>query len=220
MAPQTLPATVETASTQLSTVAFLTNLPARLDDHMLAQVEAIANAPLPALPTCSSEHMAKCLKTLAILPRQAIDAAKGELAVRLYERKLGHLPAAAMSYLADQALERCEWYPTIAECLKIAGEWQRSDEPVQAKARAQALARRERETRMDEAMTALQRGELDDEAVNAWPEWWKQIAQTRGLVTITDGVCRIRASAIWRPDVATTPAEALAGAAEQFPSNR
>src|SRR5690349_1517654 len=115
MAQETLPATLETASTAHSTVALLATLPARLDDQMLAQVDAIANAQLPALAPSSEKHFSQCLKSLAILPRQSSDQAKGELMTRLYHRQLGHLPAAAMSYLVDHALKRCRWFPTIAE---------------------------------------------------------------------------------------------------------
>lgn len=201
---------------------YLASLPNRLDNTMLTTVESIATESLPALPPCDEQHLTQCLAILdASLPRQATNGVNGKLRLKAYQRKLSHLPAGSISHLADQALERCRWFPTIAECLEIAAEWRRDDDAVQAKAKAQAMARRERETRMDEAMSALQRGELDDDAVNGWGDWWKQIAQTRGLITIDgEGHCRIRESAIWRPAPEIEPEEVLAGIAEQFPSNR
>lgn len=199
----------------------LASLPARLDDDQLALVERVAAVPVPALPPADPEHLDRCLAALdASLPRQADGEVSGSLRLSVYRKELKHLPKAAVSFLYQEAVRKCRWFPTIAECLAIAGEWRRGDEPVQARAKAEALARRERELRMDEAMGALQRGELDDEAVNAWPEWWKLIAQTRGLIRIADGECRIRPSAIWRPEVQVAPAEMMERAAEQFPSER
>ncbi len=222
---ETTSATTATGSlapfTPISGLKFLSSLPVRLDDATLAKVEAVAAAPLPALPPCDDRHMTQCLGILdAALPRQSAGEANGKLRLAAYKRKLAHLPAEAISYLADQALDRCRWFPTIAECVEIVSEWKRSDEPVQAKARAQAIARREREARMDDAMKALQRGDLDDDAVNAWPEAWQRIAETRALITIREGRCSIRPSAIWHSEVETDATDAMRRAAEQFPSQR
>ena len=70
----------------------LTAMPERLDDAMLAEVEALANLPLPALPNCDSRSFRQALRMmLAALPRRQSDDVSGELFVEAYERQLRHL---------------------------------------------------------------------------------------------------------------------------------
>lgn len=130
----------------------LTNPPERLTDAQLAQVEAMAAEPLPALPTCDERHLAQCLRVmLAVLPRQQTDDLGGELFVRAYERHLGEYPNEAISYLADRATGECKWFPTIAECKTILGDWRRNDEALHKRNLARSIAQRERRARFDEA---------------------------------------------------------------------
>jgi hypothetical protein len=84
---------------------------------------------------------------LAVLPRQAANELSGELFVAAYAKKLGHLSKDAVSFVADKAMERCRWFPTIVECLEIAGEWTRDDEHTRRKAQAARLALTERNAR-------------------------------------------------------------------------
>lgn len=198
----------------------MNSLPARLDDAMLARLDAYAAAPLPALPKTDEQHMLQFMRLLSTMPRSKSDVVTSELRIEMMLRMLGHLPKAAIDWMGDQALRRFAFHPSIKELLDLSAEWTRSDESVRARVKAKTLARNEREARMDEAMAALQRGDLDDETVSGWSDWWKQIAQTRGLITIEDGRCRIRASAIWRPVPPASPEEVMADLAEQFPSNR
>jgi hypothetical protein len=154
----------------------------------------------------------------AALPRQSADDINGKLRLAAYRRKLGHLPAAQVNYLADQALERCKWFPTIAECLAIAAEWQRGDEPVLVKARAERVARDERQARLDDARRALRIGELDQDGIDALDERIRIILEAEGLLWRCE-----RGSYAARPQ--TTPeaadhAEILSRLGEQFPSRR
>jgi hypothetical protein len=64
---------------------------------------------------------------VAVLPRQAVDDLGGELFVEAYRRQLGEYPTDAISYLADEAMRRCKWFPTIAECHEIISGWRRWD---------------------------------------------------------------------------------------------
>lgn len=126
----------------------LTTLPERLDDAMLARVKAIAEAPLPTLPPCDDRRFNQCLRVLlAVLPKRTSDELSGELFVAAYQRQLGHMPAAQISFLADKATERCRWFPTIAECLEIASEWRRWDDDTKRKAEAGRLLRAEERAR-------------------------------------------------------------------------
>lgn len=138
-----------TALPQPSTDALdLTALPERLDDAMLARVQDIAVSPLPDPTPCDERHLNQCLRVmLAVLPRQAANELSGELFVAAYAKKLGHLPKDAVSYLADKAMERCRWFPTISECLDFAREWKRDDEHTRRKALAARLAVAERNAR-------------------------------------------------------------------------
>lgn len=69
---------------------------------------------------------------LAVLPRRNSDDLGGELFVAAYQKMLGSYPKAAVSFVTEQALARCKWFPTIAECLEIMTEWRRSDKPYLA----------------------------------------------------------------------------------------
>jgi hypothetical protein len=171
----------------------LENLPARLDDRTLAMVEDLASSPLPPLLPCDEDFFLKCLRSLSILPKRKDDALSGELRAGLYYRKLKGYPKDAMSFLVSEALERCEWFPSIKECLDMLGRWKRADEALVAKLAAGQIARRERLARLNETMAALERGELDGDAIAALPERFRDIAETRALIWVDpDGSYRPR----------------------------
>jgi hypothetical protein len=71
----------------------------------------------------------------------------GELFVAAYQRKLGHLPDAAVSYITDKAMEQCRWFPTIAECLELLSGWRRKDAYTERQIQARLRVRAEREAR-------------------------------------------------------------------------
>jgi hypothetical protein len=119
-----------------------------LDDQQLAAVQEIAEAPLPTLPTCDERTFGQALRMmLAALPRRNADDVSGELFVAAYERQLGNLNRQQVEFLMDKALQRCRWFPTIAECLEIVGEWRRDDEPARRKASAALIVSRENRER-------------------------------------------------------------------------
>lgn len=150
--------TTETGLQKLSTGDLdLTLLPSRLDDQLLAQVREIVEAPLPTLPTCDDRTFSQALRMmLAALPRRNADDVSGELFVAAYQRQLGHLNRSQVEFLMDKALQRCRWFPTIAECLEIVGEWRRSDEPLRRKQQAEAMVRKEELARFWDKQKALQ----------------------------------------------------------------
>ena len=67
------------------------------------------------------QHFLKCLRLWeAMLPRRASDEVSGELLARGYWRMLGSkLSQAQMSVLSEMVLDRCKWFPTVAECNEI-----------------------------------------------------------------------------------------------------
>lgn len=126
----------------------LETLPARLDDATLAMVQDIASSPLPPPEPASAQELNQCLRVLlAVLPKRNSDDVSGELLVAAYQRQLGHLSAPAVNFLADAAMQRCRWFPTIAECLDIAGECRRVDRHTRRKVEAVRIARQEQDAR-------------------------------------------------------------------------
>ena len=146
----------------------LNALPARLDDRMLAEVDQIARAPLPALPRCPEKRFFQAMFYLgANLPSKSVDEASGELRAQAYIRILGHLPQEQISYLTAEALKRCKWFPTISECLEIVGEWRRGD--LAEKSKAIALVRRERDARWSDLCRKVRTGEMSKSEIEALP---------------------------------------------------
>jgi hypothetical protein len=220
-----LPATVAMASSRQQIVESLGidlwSPPARIDDRQLAVLDAVAQAPLPALPRCDEDHFAKCMRTLATLPRQQSDEVKGELQFNLYRKMLGHHPAQALSFLCETALIECDWFPTIKQCLAILGRWQRCDDAVQAKRLAEGLARRERQTRLDEARRALRNGTMDQAAIDALPERWRQIFETEALLwRHADGAYTLRHSPELDHESQANVTDITERLADRFPSHR
>ena len=132
----------------------LTSLPERLDDATFARVQDIALSPLPPITPTDERHLNQCLRVmLAVLPKRNSDEVSGELFVAAYQKKLGHLHRNAVSFLADKAMEKCQWFPTIAECLEIVDDWRRDDEHAKRRNKAAAILRAERQQREAEAAT-------------------------------------------------------------------
>lgn len=57
-----------------------------------------------------------------MLPRKAGDDVAGELLARGYYRMLGHLTPTQMGWLTELVLDRCKWFPTVAECRALMAE--------------------------------------------------------------------------------------------------
>lgn len=187
----------------------------------MALVEALASSPLPPPIPCDEDYFLKCMTVMqASLPRRASDDMSGEALVDAYRWKLGSQPRSAISHLTSVALDRCKWFPTIAECMEIIGGWTRNDEALRTKRRAEVLARNERLARLDETIAALENGELDAEQIYALPDRFRDIALTRGLIWADpDGTYRPRP--LRRPEaLPETAAEAVDMVAAAFPSER
>ncbi|WP_374412721.1 hypothetical protein [Novosphingobium colocasiae] len=112
------------------------------------QAREIACARLPAPEPCSERHFNQCLRVLlSALPKRNSDEVSGELLIAAYQRKLGGFCRDQINYLSDKALERCEWFPSIAECLSILSGWQRDDDIRQLHDKAKSMVLWERQAR-------------------------------------------------------------------------
>lgn len=169
-------------STALAASISLKNLPSRLDDRTLEMVRLVAHAPALRDEPCSPEHFAKCLRSMDLLPRRADDGLSGELRYKLYRAKLGHLHAAALSHLASAALDRCDWFPTIAECLRIIAEWPQVGVGAERRKQAAYLVRRELMHRLDEDVARLAKRDMSQAEIDAMPEQAKRVASEKGFL--------------------------------------
>lgn len=161
----------------------LAKLPRRLNDAMIARLEAMVNCHLPPPQPCPEARFIEVMIALdACLARQTDDGISGEIRTRVYRQMLGEYTFEAMKYLEREALKRCKFFPTIAECLAILREYPTRN-PLAAK-RDDVLRRisQEHTTRFDEAMARLAREDAPQEWIDALPETWKRIAETRSLL--------------------------------------
>lgn len=117
-----------------------------------------------------------------LLPRRHDDGLTGELRFKLYQAKLGHVSAAGMSFLTSVALERCDWFPSIAQCLAILAEWSGENIGVKRREQAAFLVAREMQQRLDEALAAMKRREIDQSGIDDLPDHWKRIAAEKGYL--------------------------------------
>lgn len=142
----------------------------------------VAAAPLPVLEMADEVFLAQILRMMDVLPRRADDGVGGKLRHRAYELVLGRYPRQALEFLATEALRSCKFYPSTTECVEILKRWQRDDDAVRCRVAAAAAVRNERQARFDDAMRSLSRGELSQDEINALPEAWKSVGETRSYL--------------------------------------
>jgi len=214
-----------TTSSTGSKLAALDSLPARLDDATLTRVEALALAPLRPLPPIEPVELDRQLLLIMTLPKQTASGVAGAIRAEAYAHLLKDMPAAQVEWMVDQVLRRCEWLPAPAKCLAIAEEWHRADEPVQARWKAEALARRERQARLADTRERLRTERCEQDWIDALPERTKAILETEGLLRRCDDCGSYAQRDDWRQwqeflagsEGAPDP---VARAADAFPSNR
>lgn len=68
-------------------------------------------------------HFLQCIRMWdAMLPKRQGDDLGAELMVKGYQRMLGHLSETEMGWLTEMVLDKCKWFPTVAECKAIMAE--------------------------------------------------------------------------------------------------
>lgn len=176
----------------------LATLPKRLDDQTMATLTELANCRLPPLVSCADGKFLEAMAVMqASLPRRASDGVSGEIQIETYQRMLGDRPKAAIDHLVERALRTCKWFPTIAECLAILGEWQRNDGWQRKREAVRARVGSEVHARFDDAMAALEARQMPQEQIDTLPAQWRRIAVERCyLWALSDG------QFIARPDTA------------------
>lgn len=187
--------------TKPSDVLDLDSLTGRIDDATLGVLAQIADAPLPAPERADDDHFAKCLRSMAILPYRADDERSGKLRHRLYAAKLQGYSNEALSFLVSKALDQCQWFPTIAECLAILRTWPNRDVADARRRKADHLIGWEWQKRMDEAMEALAKRTMPQGEIDALPAKWKRIAADKGYLWVwPDGRFTTRVDVLSLPE--------------------
>lgn len=192
---------------------------------MLARVEGLALAPLRPLPPIASVELDRQLLLIMTLPKQSAAGVAGAIRVEAYAQLLKDKPAAQIEWMVEQVLRQCEWLPAPAKCLAIAEEWQRADDPVRARWKAEALARREREARLDEARERLRTERCEQDWIDALPERTLAILEAQNLLRRCEDCGSYAQYDDWRRWQAflargEQPTDPVAAATAAFPSKR
>lgn len=166
-------------------LSLLNNLPARLDDQMLGRLQAILDCPETPEPPCDRLEYTEIMRMLSILPRKADDELTGELRQKLYRRMLRSQTQRAMQWLGSQALLRCQWFPTIKECLDIIADMPGGlSDLAKAKRIAAARIRWENQARFDEVMERLRERSMPQDEIDALPDYYKRVGETRSYLRL------------------------------------
>ncbi|KPH66888.1 hypothetical protein [Novosphingobium sp. ST904] len=155
---------------------------ARLSDDELATAVVVAAAPLPALDMADNVFLAQILRMMDVLPRRPDDSVGGKLRHRAYELVIGGYPRQALEFLATETLRSCKFYPSTTECVEILCRWRRNDDAVRAKLAASTASRREQQARFDDAMVRLSAGTATQAEIDAMPDQWKSVGETRSYL--------------------------------------
>jgi hypothetical protein len=175
------------SSTPALTQPWVGTMEATLSDDRMAELAMIARQPTCALQPIEPERFAKTMHSMAaVLPKRNVDDLTGSAMLKVYHRMLGHMPRAAIAFLAEHAIATCKWFPTIAECNEILANWKRPADPRQG---AREQIAEEMQARLDRDIAALKAGHVTQADVDAWPPRWRQIGITQGYLD-ADGTLR------------------------------
>ena len=163
-------------------------LPSSLSDQQFEQVKAIAKADVPPLPAIGPKAMTEALTMLdSSLPRRKTDTASGEIRLRAYRQCLSHLRAEQMWWTVQEAIKRCQFFPTVKELLDISEGWERRDEATEAHRLAKLLAHREVNRRLREQNRKPPAPPITQEAIDAMLPEVRSIGLKLGHLIEVDG---------------------------------
>ena len=128
------------------------------------------------------------MAALNVLPKRRMSTEEAEAMLGLYQRHLGNMSGQQLTYMVDEAIKRHKFYPTVAELLEIAAEWQRDDEATRTRVAAEIALRRDARARLDDARARLRRtcwgvaDQVTDDELQGWPEGWLRIFEAEGFL--------------------------------------
>lgn len=118
----------------------------------------------------------------ACLPSQQRNEISADIQAGAYEQVFSGYSFAAIKYLEMNALNRCEWFPTIKECKAILAEFTGDNLLPNKRASVQRRIMDERQARFDDAMARLAAGEVSQAEIDAMPDQWKSVGETRAYL--------------------------------------
>ncbi len=151
-------------------------------------MKEVASAPLPPPAACDDLHFAQCFRLMsAVLPKQSKDELDGKLFVAAYRRILKEHSRDAISYLTEEAMRNCRWFPTIAECLQILENYCRDDDDTRFRWAVEERIRKERHARWEEKRLAelepeTERRPLTQENVDRLPPYLVKLGLSIGAI--------------------------------------
>lgn len=187
---QKLPATRATASSVPSTASLalekLRQLPDRLDDDTLANVEKFSLSPPPPLPITDRAHTLQFVRLLSDMPRRQDDDATGKIRAENIVTHLSALPRPCLDWMLREVHVRFSFFPTVKELLDLADRWRRDDAGAQARRLAAQLAYSERQARMSDARKKLRWRQCDQAWIDGLPDETKSILAAERLLRRDD----------------------------------
>ena len=186
----------------------ITNLPERLDDAMLARVEAYALTPLPVLPRTDRQHIAQFAKLMDDMPRQATGGSTAAIKLENLIRHLGHLPKPCIDWMGGEVHARFTFYPTVKELLDLSKEWTRDDASIQARTMAKRRAVAERQARMSEMRRRLRQERVAQAEIDALGEPACKVLEAEGLLHRCSDCGSFAQRPAWRDYAAFAKAQA------------
>lgn len=120
----------------------------------------------------------------ATLPTQYSDEEAGQQRTAVYARILGGYTSAALSYMTERVCRELDWFPTPRQCLAILADYR---PPISRKDKALLLCASHTQGRFEEWMGLMRAGKVDQGLIDDKPERWRRIAETQGLLRLTDG---------------------------------
>jgi len=146
-------------------------------------MKELATCHLQAPAACPDGRFVEMMVVLqSTLPsRNQNDVAQAVL-LATYRKVLGHFPERVIRYLEKAAVVRFEWFPTVKQLLDLIAEVDTTDPLVRKRDAIGRLVRNELQARLDDALARLEKGEGEQDWIDALPEQWKDIAETRSLL--------------------------------------
>ena len=160
----------------------LKQLPDRLDDETLANVEKWSLSPPPPIPITDRAHSLQFVRLLSDMPRRQDDDATGKIRAENIVKHLAHLPKPCLDWMLREAHTRFNFFPTVKELLDLAAKWRRDDAGAQARRLAAQKVEQERQARLHDARKRLRWEQCEQEWIDALPIETKAILAAERLL--------------------------------------
>lgn len=151
-----------------------------------AECEALAiwaeKAPSSSEAPATFDEIAEALMFLnSVLPSRNFDEEAGEKRTAVFIQILADYSKSQIDYMTSRAARELEWFPVPKQMLDILKE---APKPYNPKAEARLMVHRYQAQKLEDWISSIPG--LSVEELNAAPERWKAIAETRMYATRND----------------------------------